>query len=200
VVEGTSVNEGALERTALKEWAVLVDAMARGDIVAMVRKGGIRERRAGFEVRHDRFLLYPTYFHENRTELAERLRGTLDDSHAHRPPPGVIRVAHLAEAIGVWNVTEAALLPAIAEFHGLAPGAVESRFHYRGVPGVRIVAMRVLTLSAAVVLPEARRYEGCVSWLELDADVDVSGAKAVLPSEELANRVARIRSLLGDPE
>ena len=30
-----------LERTALKEWAVLCDAMARGDIIAMVRKGGI---------------------------------------------------------------------------------------------------------------------------------------------------------------
>jgi len=189
-----------LERTALKEWAVLVDAMARGEIVAIVRKGGIRERRPGFEVRHDRFLLYPTYFHENRTELAERLRPTLEDSHARRPAAGVIRIAHVAEAIGVWNVTDATLLPAIADLHGLAPGAVESRFIYRGIPGVRIVATRVLALPNVVEVPEARRYEGCVSWLELDADIDVGRAQPVLPDGALGDRVKRLESLLGPPE
>jgi len=174
--------------------------MARGEIVAMVRKGGIRERRAGFEVRHERFLLYPTYFHENRNELAERLRPALDDSHARRPPPGVIRIAHLAEAVAVWNVTDATLLPPIADLHGLAAGAVESRFNYRGIPGVRIVATRLLALPAVVEVPEARRYEGCVSWLELDADIDVAGARPVLPAGTFDERVKRLESLLGPPE
>lgn len=59
-----TLDESVNERTALKEWAVLVDAMARGDIIAMVRKGGIREQRPGFSVRHDRFVFYPTFFHE----------------------------------------------------------------------------------------------------------------------------------------
>ena len=80
-----------LERTALKEWAVLCDAMARGDIVALVRKGGIREQRAGFGVRHDRFVFYPTFFHERDGELAPRFRDTLATSHASQPPAGIVR-------------------------------------------------------------------------------------------------------------
>src|SRR5919202_4202365 len=95
-----------LERTALKEWAVLVDAMARGDVVAMVRKGGIREQRAGFAVRHDRFLLYPTFFHEKVEELAPRFAPALASAGSTRPPEGVVRIAQVATVAAVWHVTE----------------------------------------------------------------------------------------------
>ena len=70
---------GDTERTALKEWAVLVDAMARGEIIAMVRKGGIREQRAGFSVRHDRFLFYPTWCPEKSAELGLRFQARLEE-------------------------------------------------------------------------------------------------------------------------
>ena len=188
------------ERTALKEWAVLVDAMARGDIVAMVRKGGIREKRAGFEVRHDRFLLYPTFFHENATDLAVRFHPMLASAQGRRPAPGCVRITHLAESVAVWNVTDPALLPAIEHEHGLAPSAVLSRFHYRGSPSVRVVATRILALPKPAEIPEAKRYAGCVSWLELDADIDVSGAEAVLPEAWLMARVSALTDILGAPE
>ena len=108
------------ERTALKEWAVLVDAMARGDVVAMVRKGGIREQRAGFQVRHDRFLLYPTYFHEKAAEVAPRFVPTLDAAHARRPPEGIVRLEYVADVAAVWTVSDLDRLRAIEGEHGLA--------------------------------------------------------------------------------
>ncbi len=188
------------ERTALKEWAVLVAAMERGDIVAMIRKGGIREHRSGFEVRHDRFLLYPTYFHENDGDLAERFRPTLASSHEHRPPPGIVRIGHVAEVIAVWNVTDLPVLAQVAHEHGLAPRAVESRFHYRAKPQVRVIAIRTLILTTPAELPEAGRYAGCVSWLELDEDVAVQGARPVIAEEELQRRVSALRRILGEPE
>src|SRR5687768_1689799 len=189
VVEVAGAVTADVERTALKEWAVLVDAMARGDIIAMVRKGGIREQRAGSLVRHERFLLYPTYFHENQNHLAARFHPMLGQSPAHRPSPGMIRIAHLARVLAVWNITDPALLPAVAHEHGLAPEAVESRFHYRGTPNVRLVAVQTLALSAPVELPEASRYAGCVSWLELDSDVVVDGARPVVDAASLRRRV-----------
>src|SRR5687768_2841453 len=161
-----------VERTALKEWAVLCDAMARGDIVAMVRKGGIREQRAGFAVRHDRFLLYPTFFHAREEELAPRFRGTLSSTTSTQPSSGTVRFSLVADAAAVWHVDALDVLRAIEEDHGLAWPAVESRFHYRGVPGVQVVAVRVARLPRAVEVPEIRRYAGCVSWVELDGDVD----------------------------
>jgi len=188
------------ERTALKEWAVLVDAMARGDVVAMVRKGGIREQRAGFQVRHDRFLLYPTYFHEKAAEVAPRLLPTLETSHARRPPEGVVRVEYVADVAAVWRVGDLARMAAVAGEHGLAPAAVESRFHYRNRPGVQLVAVRFARLPAPVELVERRRYAGCVSWVELDDEIDVRGASPVVPAADFARRLDALRAALGDPE
>lgn len=194
-------NESTLERTALKEWAVLADAMARGEIVAMVRKGGIREQRAGFSVRHDRFLLYPTFFHEKVEELQPRFAARLEESHddAARPPAGTIRVALVADVAAVWRVTELERLRAIEGEHGLAWPAVESRFNYRGRPEVQVVAARLARLAAPVELPEIRRYGGCVSWVELDRDVDVAGALPVLGDAAFARRLATLRDALGEP-
>lgn len=188
------------ERTALKEWAVLVDAMARGDIVAMVRKGGIREQRAGFSVRHDRFLLYPTFFHEKVADLSPRFVPLLDRAHADRPLEGTLRLAYVADVVGVWKVQSLEPLRRIELLHGLAWSAVQSRFHYRDNPGVQVVAVRVSRLPSPAEVPEARRYQGCVSWVALDAPIDVAGAVPVIGTDALAERVAALTAALGTPE
>jgi len=189
--------ESALERSALKEWAVLVDAMARGEIIAMVRKGGIREQRAGFSVRHDRFLLYPTFFHEKWNEIAPRFSATLEESHARQPEAGTIRIEYVADVLGTWAVTELETLRSIEGEHGMAWSAVESRFHYKNRPGVQVIAVRVSKLAEPVVVPETRRYLGCVSWVELDDAIDVSNATPVLDDATLMMRVTRLRNALG---
>jgi hypothetical protein len=188
-----------VERTALKEWAVLCDAMGRGDIIAMIRKGGIRERRAGFAVRHDRFLLYPTYFHERESELAQRFRDSLAASHLTQRGTGVVSLSLVADVSAVWRVNDLDALRTVDSDHGLAWSAVEGRFHYRGVPGVHVVAVRVSRLAEVTDLPEARRYAGCVSWVELDADVDVSGARPVVDAAAFDARLARMHAALGEP-
>jgi hypothetical protein len=185
------------ERVALKEWAVLVDAMARGDLIAMIRKGGIREHRAGFDVRHDRFLLYPTFFHEKLNELDARFHPTLESSHASRPPEGTIELRYVANVAAVWQVTELERLRAIDGEHGLTWNAVESRFRYRDDPRVHVVAVRLSRLSSMVSLPEARRYTGCVSWVKLDEDVNVSGAIPVIGDDAFAARMRALESSLG---
>ncbi|HTE47186.1 MAG TPA: DUF1802 family protein [Gemmatimonadaceae bacterium] len=189
-------DKSVAERTALKEWAVLVDAMARGDIIAMVRKGGIREQRAGFSVRHERFVLYPTFFHEKENDLAPRFIRDLADSHARRPADGTIRIEYVADVIGVWQVMELDRLRAIESDHGLAWSAVESRFHYKNKPGVQVVAVRVSRLAEPAIVPEIKRYQGCVSWVELDGAVDLTNATPMLDDASLITRLAALRSAL----
>jgi hypothetical protein len=195
----TSADAGAAdaERVALKEWAVLVEAMARGDLIAMIRKGGIRERRAGFDVRHDRFLLYPTFFHEKLNELDARFHPMLEAVHASTPPEGTIELRLIATVAAVWQVTKLERLRAIDAEHGLTWGAVESRFRYRDDPRVHVVAVRVATLASAVSLPEVRRYTGCVSWVKLDHDVDVRGATPVIADDAFTARVRALEHSLG---
>ena len=54
---------------ALKEWAVTVEAMAQGDQVLLLRKGGIHEDGKDFRVIHREFLFYPTYLHQKEELL-----------------------------------------------------------------------------------------------------------------------------------
>ncbi|MFI5249063.1 MAG: DUF1802 family protein [Gemmatimonadales bacterium] len=179
------------ERTALKEWAAAVDALAQGAVIALVRKGGIRETRSGFVVRHDRFLLYPTYFHENDTGLAPRLLQNFK-AEPGPPAPGLVHVTHVAQVARVWHAAALGPLRLIEHEHPLAWPAVESRFHYRGTPGVQVIALRVAKLPAPAEVPELARYRGCVSWVELGQDVDVAGAVPVVADAEFSQRVASI--------
>jgi hypothetical protein len=184
------------ERTALKEWSVVVDALARGAVIALVRKGGIREQRAGFVVRHDRFLLYPTYFHENTAGLAPELRPDLHELPSP-PAPDTVHVTHVAHVAGVWHVETLDPLRRIEGEHPLAWQAVESRFHYRGTLGVQVVALRIARLQTPVDVPELARYRGCVSWVELGQDVDTAGAEPVVAAADFGRRLDAIAQHLG---
>jgi hypothetical protein len=187
------------ERTALKEWAVLVDGMVRGDFCTMIRKGGIREQRAGFSVRHDQFLLYPTFFHENIDDLSPGVRDSLPAVAIKRPPEGKLIFSHLARVRSHWHVTNLDVLRNIEGEHGLSWAAVQSRFNYRNNPGVHVIAVEILSLPAPVQMDEVKRYLGCVSWVELDATVDISGAVPVHHPEATEECVARLREALGAP-
>ena len=186
-------------RTALKEWAVLAEVMAEGGIIALVRKGGIREQRAGFVVRHDRFFIYPTFFHEKEAELAGRFRPMLADAHARRPPEGAIRIELVCDVAALWRVEDLDLMAGIEGEHGLTPEAVASRFHYRNEPGVQVVAVRVSRLSDPVVIPEVRRYLGCVSWVSLDEAIPTGSATPVLSDEDFGRRLRELERVLGPP-
>ena len=193
------MSEPAGLRIALKEWAVLCHAMGEGLITAMIRKGGIRERRAGFVVRHERFFLYPTWFHEKEAELAERFRSRLAGSHSQRPAEGSIRIDLVCDVAGVWRVDELDRLGGVAREHGLAPAAVASRFHYRNEPGVQLVAVRVSRLPEPVEIPEAKRYLGCVSWVALDEPIPTHGATPVVPDADFTQRLEQLARVLGPP-
>ena len=55
---------------AFKEWAITVRALAEGEQLLTLRKGGIREENKHFEIEHDRFFLYPTFDHQRNDSSA----------------------------------------------------------------------------------------------------------------------------------
>src|SRR5215208_2547032 len=56
---------------AFKEWAVTVRALAEGEQLLTLRKGGIREEHKHFELPHERFFLYPTFDHQRNNLVRE---------------------------------------------------------------------------------------------------------------------------------
>ena len=91
----TRARVGRVSEHALKEWAVTIAALAAGDQVLIVRKGGIGEKR--FELPHPRFYLFPTYAHQ-RPELVKpagraRTRPLTWTQNSWRRPSATLKVA-----------------------------------------------------------------------------------------------------------
>ncbi len=53
-----------MESVGFKEWALVCEALGRGEQTVILRKGGIAEGREGFSFKHREFFLFPTFFHE----------------------------------------------------------------------------------------------------------------------------------------
>jgi hypothetical protein len=182
---------------AFKEWAVICRALAEGRQSLILRKGGIAEVGGRFRPEHDRFLLYPTFFHEqHRTGIKPELLPLLDAAEADRPPAGRLRFTHLAAVSSVSHVTDLEKALALDSLHGWTADTVRQRFAYR-TPGLFVLPVRVYRLTAPAEVVERPEYAGCKTWVELDTPVNTDGATPVLSDEAFAEYSRRVATALG---
>ncbi len=164
-------------RHALKEWAVAVRALERGETALVVRKGGIREK--AFAVREARFLLLPGYEHQ-RPELLKPEHTDLLRTVPHLADDGPVRFTSYAEVRGAFEISEPGSLRAVDPYHIWAPEYAESRLKWRPKKPLTVLVLRSYILPEPVELPYAEGYGGCKSWLELEEPVCVEGARPAL--------------------
>src|ERR671924_1639111 len=81
-----------------KEWALTVRALAEGEQLVTLRKGGIREENRHFELAHERFFLYPTFDHQRNNLVRQshhpELRRALEEgvwADGEPPPKALIQ-------------------------------------------------------------------------------------------------------------
>src|SRR5215217_1209664 len=146
---------------AFKEWAVTVRALAEGEQLVTLRKGGIREENKHFEVEYDRFFLYPTFDHQRNDLVREshhpELRRALEEGvwPDEEPPPrallqdgGIaqpdrVRIRAWAEVAGHWELEDP-----------------------------RPVTVRVRD-----------EYHGCRSWVEIDRELPFEGTPVMVDED-----------------
>src|SRR5438309_682932 len=87
-----------------REWAVTVRALAEGEQLLTLRKGGIREPEKHFKLDHERFFLYPTFDHQYADLVRESHRPVLERaleegvwSDGEPPPNALLRNRELAQ-------------------------------------------------------------------------------------------------------
>ncbi|GBF05672.1 hypothetical protein DAERI_050181 [Deinococcus aerius] len=178
--------------TALKEWDAQCQALTSAHTALLIRKGGIMETHAGFEVEHRRFLLYPTFLHQNLAELKPEFAGLLRDD----PQPGRIVLPALAEVVAIYKVESLERALALEPYQALTAGAIERRFHYRNRPWVHALLLRVRPLREPLVLEETPEMLGCVSWVPLP-DVSTEAEAPVLGEGELERLRAGVEGIVG---
>ena len=178
---------------ALKEWDAQVRALEAGRVALIVRKGGIVEKRAEFDVEHTRFWLYPTFLHQNLGELRQDFAPLLRENHA----PGTVTIASFATAQHVWKITNLDLVRQLEPHQCLTATSLERRFHYRDKPWVHALLLRVYTLPTPVALEETPLYAGCVSWVPLVQAISLEGIQPVLTEAAFEAQRRELEAVLG---
>ena len=172
---------------ALKEWAVTVKALERGETALVVRKGGIREK--AFAVPRTRFLLLPGYEHQ-RPELLKQEYRELMREIPSLTDDGPLRFSSFAEVEGAYEVSEAEELAALDPHHMWTPEYAESRFKWRPRKPLTVLVLRTYLLPETVELPYRAEYGGCKSWIGLSDTVSVEGARPALSDTDFDRLVA----------
>jgi hypothetical protein len=175
---------------AFKEWAVVVDALGRGEQIILLRKGGLREGRGGFQVEQTEFLLFPTLFHQQRESVVSVAQARFDEIAPQWPDPETLRVEYVCR-LADWRLLDS--LEATEQLRGQhiwRNEVVAERFDFGRSKQIHALVVRVFRLRERIDLPMAPAYGGCKSWVELEQDIDVRDAEPVLNDEDFARKLA----------
>jgi hypothetical protein len=183
---GGAVTLEPFSARALKEWAAIERLLATGDLSLMLRKGGLWERRDGFEMEHRQFWLFPTLYHQNPQELRPELSWALEAARESQPGLDQVRLEHFALVTDAFRLESLDAVAGLRDRQALTPETLQSRFHYRNRPYLHALLVRVHRVPDPHVIPNTLGYEGCVSWVELDSALSTAGATPVLDDRAFA--------------
>src|SRR6266545_49052 len=158
---------------AFKEWAVTVRALAEGEQLVTLRKGGIREERKHFEVEHDRFFLYPTFEHQRndvvRASHQPELRRALEEGvwpdaeppaqaltrDGGIPQPDRVRIRAWAEVAAHWTVTDPRTVDALSPYYVWTSDYCEKRLQWKRRHPLHVLLLRTYRIPrrCAATLP-----------------------------------------------
>jgi hypothetical protein len=175
---------------AFKEWALVCASMLRGETSLIFRKGGIAEGRDGFRFRHERFFVFPTFFHEQ----ADRLR--VDVQMVEAESDLVSFSAYVQVEFTHW-IEDLSRLTPLSDLHILKPEVLEQRFAYDDPKGLHLAMIRVFRVTPVWSLPFQKSFGGCRSWIDLPAPSGELQFLPVIGDNEHAERVQRVRDAVG---
>ena len=181
---------------ALKEWAVLIAALGQGRQIVTIRKGGIREETKDFRVRHEAFLLYPTYDHQQADLLKLDYRADLGDVLAAGVDPArEVVISHFARVTDAFETSSDEVVAALGPHHIFSDDYAEKRLHWRPRKPLEVMLLRVERLAKPYPLAVAPEYGGCKSWIELPGAIALDGMTPVLDDTAYARQADPVRAL-----
>lgn len=167
---------------ALKEWAVIVQALAEGKQTLLLRKGGLYERNGRFSTEPTEFFLFPTYVHQMEQGIVNEASSELQTALAARPAEDQLVISHYATVTDIHWLDSLERVAVLAGLHCWTPETIEKRFTYKK-PGLYLFLLRVYALPHPHILSMLKRYAGCRSWVELGEELSTKGATPVLKDE-----------------
>jgi hypothetical protein len=182
--------------TALKEWSVAVEALAQGETILLLRKGGIKESQGKFSAEAQQFALFPTFEHQKPKLLKPQYR---DKVQPVTPGwhPETITLKAWANITHIFLTDDALKVEALSAFHIWQPNLAQERLHWKAKQPLYVLALRAYRFPDPIVLPWDAAYGGCRSWVPLKAGIEVNeGAQAAVSEADYDLKVEAIAAAL----
>ena len=197
---------------AFKEWAVTVRALAEGEQLVTLRKGGIREPDKHFALDHDRFFLYPTFDHQRndlvRASHLPELGRALEEGvwpggeppvdaltrDGGIPQPERVRIRAWAEVAASYLVTDLRCIDALAPYHVWTGDYATKRLRWKPRHPLHVIVLRTHRIPRPVTIKVRDDYGGCRSWLEIQRELPFEGTP-VLSDEEFERAAEQIEAI-----
>ena len=186
-------------KTALKEWNCIVEALGKGQVTAIYRKGGISDKpnirtNSTFNIEKEAFLLYPTFTHQDLDKIKKLYWEHLNQNHklGIQNQLQIKYWAKVFEEIPIHNLEQ---LLSISNELVNSEEHLKSSFDLNPEHIGKVLILRVYSLKYSILLAESPEYGGCKSWIELNnIDIPRIKSKSVLSFKDFSKKLKSIKS------
>jgi len=186
---------------ALKEWNTTIEALSKGLIVAIWRKGGINDTPSiktpfeSFNIEQNQFVFFPTFTHEDPNKIKRDL-WLLFNQNAKPNKDNQIKIKYWAEIEEELVIEDQTQLLSISKELVNSEEYLKNSWNLYPSHKGKILLLRIYALNDPILITNSPEYAGCKSWIELKVDIPKAGSKPILSFKEFNRKSRLIKALL----
>ncbi len=177
----------------LKEWATVVKALEHGKQTVILRKGGILETASGFKIEAKKFLLFPTWEHQEIKHVKPEYHDFLNQTLNNKPKEGYNTITSIVEVLDHRDVYSNEIIDKLSSFHVWSDEYIKERINWMVEKPLKVIFLKVYTFPA-IEIPLQPDFEGCKSWIELNSNQN--SGQSVLTDIETESELKRFREIV----
>ena len=178
---------------ALKEWATIVKALENGKQTIILRKGGILETASGFEIIAKKFLLFPTWEHQEIKHVKPEYHNLLNQTLDNKPKEGYNTITSIAEVLDHKDISSNKIIDDLSSFHIWSDEYIKERINWMPEKPLKAIFLKV-SIFPQIEIPLESDFEGCKSWIELNSNQD--SGQSVLTDQEIEVGLKKFKEIV----
>ncbi|HXV66782.1 MAG TPA: DUF1802 family protein [Nitrosopumilaceae archaeon] len=178
---------------ALKEWATVVQALENGDQTVILRKGGILETASGFKIESKKFILFPTFEHQEIKNLKPQFHHYLDIVNQNLANGEYNKITSYAEVMFEADIDSQKKIDELSKFHIWSESYIKERMNWMPEKPIKAVFLKVYKVPE-IKIPIKSEYHGCKSWININEEINEG--KPVLSDTEINLRFQKFKEIV----
>ena len=177
----------------LKEWAAVVKALENGNQTVILRKGGILETDSGFKIEAKKFLLFPTFEHQDFKNIKPDYQKYLEEVKNEQPENGSNIITSYAEVLAEVDISSDEKINALSDFHIWSESYIQERRNWMPEKPLKAIFLRVFKIPKHKI-PIKSEYQGCKSWININEEIPAG--TPVLSDEQINSKLEKFKSVV----